>query len=151
MERHLRGGLLFLLAFFGIHLLLGLCAVFSNGLFVYGTTAIERYILHLLSDSETTFNPTGAAYYHFNDICLQERDSPLLCYPYANLYLSCDPCLIYTKHGTVLASNGSFFTAVVKKGLILENVSYNCYLEDMTYCGFEEKLEAGQAYLHSPV
>ncbi|MBM3308679.1 MAG: hypothetical protein FJY77_00330 [Candidatus Altiarchaeales archaeon] len=148
MDKQLRGGLIFLAVVLAIHLFLGLFAVSKSGLFVYGATVVERYLIHLLSNSEVVFNPTGAAYYHLNDLCFQKVDSPLLCYHYSDLNIDCDSCLIKTKRGTLLALPGSYYPAVVKKGMILEDVVFNCYRENNTMCGFEEDVGENYSYLH---
>lgn len=142
-------GLLFLLVFFGVHILLGLYAVYFNGYFVFGATVIERYVVHLLYGSEMSFNPTGAASYHINDLCLQECDNcNSLCFPRYSLDIDCDSCLIRTPNGNVVVREDEFLRAVSDRMIVMENVTFKCYPSNKTECGFEEKLEGNYSLLH---
>ncbi|MFH1126333.1 MAG: hypothetical protein V1703_04345 [Candidatus Altiarchaeota archaeon] len=145
----LKKGFLFLAVLFGIHFSFGLYAAYFNGFFMFGATAPERYLVYILSGSETTFNPTGSVGYHLNDLCLQKCDEcNSLCFNYYKLEIDCDSCSIKTERGEVIVAGGGFFRAVSNRMSVLENVTFRCYRENTTECGFEEKLTGNYTLLH---
>lgn len=150
IDSRIKGGLYLLLVVFGIHVLLGLYAVYFNGVFIFGATMIERYAVHLVSGGEMTFNPTGAAGYHLNDLCLQKcEDCNSFCYSYSLLAVDCDSCVIQTQGGTVIASRDDFFRGVSNRMSVFENVTFRCYnMFNFTKCGFEQKLEDNSTILY---
>ena len=113
---------------FGIHLLLGLYALYFNGIFMLGATLPERFLIYVVSDRETTFNPTGAVGYHINDLCLQACDDcRSMCYPYDKLQIDCDACFVKTAGGSIIVQKDEFFRAVSNRMLVTENTSFKCY------------------------
>ena len=112
---------------------------------MFGATMPERYILHVFSGGETTFNPTGSAVYHLNDLCVQEcADCKTDCYNNELLKVDCHgTCELITLKSTVIAVDGEFFVAAASKGLVYENVTFTCYNENTIVCGFEEEFEDG--------
>ena len=144
-----KSGVSLLFAIFGIHFLFGLYALYFNGFFAFGATMPERYVIYLLSGGETTFNPTGAVGYHINDLCLQECDDcRSMCYPFENLQVDCNACLIKTAQGDVIVNNSDFFRAVSNRMFVMENTSFKCYRMNATICGFEEVLEGNYTVVH---
>jgi hypothetical protein len=143
------GGVMLLLLISGVHVVLGCYASFTGGAFRFGATMPERYFIHSLTGDETTFNPTGAAVYHLNDLCLQSCEGcNLACYPYSRVLVNCDYCEIATAKGAVLARDGYFFYTVVSNLELIENVSFRCYRDNETACGFEEKIFGNYTLLH---
>jgi len=161
----LRDGLMLLVVVLGVHVFLGLYAVYFDGIFSFGATMPERYVVYLLSDRETTFNPTGSILYHINDLCLQDcAGCDPLCYPYSNIRVDCDSCVITKADGVVLARSGQFFEGVAKKLVVFYNVSFMCYdlpsaqsgqqavgSSETTSrtCGFEEEIGVNTTFIHT--
>lgn len=140
---------MFIIVFLGVHVALGCFASVSGGIFRFGATMPERFVIHALSGGETTFNPTGSSAYHMDDLCLQPCEGcNVECYPYSILRVSCENCEIRTAGGAVLVKDNDFYTAVASRLAIRENVTFRCYKGNETVCGFEERLFGNYTLLH---
>ncbi len=127
------------------HALFGVYAVSDGGFFVYGLTAPERIMYHMLSGAESHITFSGAPKYVVDDVCLQEsQGSPMHCYLTRALVLSCaGGCALKTRGGEVLATEGDVFYAVFKGGVVYSDVSFRCYGQ---VCGVDSKLEDGRIF-----
>jgi hypothetical protein len=144
-EDVLRRNLIFLAVVFSAHALLGVYAVSDEGYFVYGATAPERFVAHALSGDESHVTLSGASKYLTEDLCLQACPAcALKCYDPAILSLSCPGgCEIRTPKGVLVASEGGPFRAVLKEGVLFENVVFACH---EGVCGFDMPFGENQTY-----
>jgi hypothetical protein len=127
------------------HLFLGAYAAYDGGFFAFGLTAPERYIYQLASGDETHISVSGALKYVIKDLCFQRcANCPLKCYQTDRLTVDCsNSCVLKTRRGAVLASDGESFKAVIKEGAALEDATFRCYEKA---CGFDIILNENQTY-----
>jgi hypothetical protein len=145
MRDAIRKNLTLLAVVFVPHILLGIYAVTDMGDFVYGATAPERMIAHYLSGDESHVTLSGATKYLMADLCFQTcPECATKCYEPSSLTLSCDDsCDIITPKGVVVASEGGSFRAVLKEGILFENVVFACHEK---VCGFDMPIGNNQTY-----
>jgi hypothetical protein len=143
----LKPGLHLLAVVLLIHLILGVYAFLSGGSFLFGFTAVERYLYNY--DSDLYFNPTGSIEGNPSLLCLQSCDEcNLFCYPLGRINASCGPCAISTLKNGVIVNENASFRAVVLGEMLLENVSYRCYTDGNATCGFEQSSTSGLNILY---
>jgi len=124
-----RGFLVAISVLIGIHLLIGLFAVWDNGYFVLGMFAPERFLLHLVRDDGSRFTVSGSAIYYINDICVQGCEScEFLCYPKENLKIVCNEvgCGLESHNDRVILADGESPYLIVKEGILYEDTYFLC-------------------------
>lgn len=142
-RRRFYGGLLFIVAILAVHVILGFIAVFSNGYFIFGATAIERFIIHFLSGDETHITISGYQGEFANDFCFSDCiGCPFDCYPTSSLTLYCsESCGLYTRKGVRIVSERQYFKYLLKNVLLIEDTKFMCYNRTIGDCGFAIKLD----------
>ncbi len=136
-------GRMLLAAVVAAHILLGVYAAYDGGFFIYGVTAPERFIWHLLTQSESHITLSGASKYVADDLCLQDcRECTMHCYEIEQLRLGCGGSCLETSRGTLLASEEDRFAHVLKSGVLLEDVVFRCH----EACGFDSSLGGNFTY-----
>jgi hypothetical protein len=138
-------GWMLLGVFIGLHVVLGLYAVYDGGGFGFGFNAPERYAYYRLTGSDFHFTVSGSMKYLLDDVCLQACDEcPLKCYAPDALSLECaGRCTLKTKTGSVLASDGDEFPAMMSKGMMYQAAAFRCHNGE---CGFDVKIGNNQTY-----
>lgn len=122
-----RVGLL-LAVFFGIHAAIGIYAVSDGGDFLYGATAPERYLFHVMSGAESHYTVSGALKHYTFDVCIQKSEDYFTCYPQTAVALRCrkDDCQMETAGGTLLLVEDERVEGVAWDGVLTENCSLIC-------------------------
>lgn len=113
----------------GIHLLIGVFAVWDNGYFVLGVFAPERFLVHMLRDDGSRFTVSGSVIYYLNDICVQSCEScEFLCYPKENLKIVCNEvgCGLESHNDRVILAEGESPYLIAKEGILYEGTYFIC-------------------------
>jgi len=132
----------------GIHLLLGLFAVWDGGYFVLGLFAPERDLLHLLRDDGSRFTASGSVSYYLNDICVQSSEKcEFLCYPKENLRIVCNEvgCGLESHPGKRILAEGDAPYLIAKDGILYGNAYFLCNRTE-EFCSISTELENNVFY-----
>jgi len=127
----------------GIHLLIGLFAVWDNGYFVLGVFAPERFLVHSLRDDGSRFTVSGSVIYYLNDICVQNCEScEFLCYPKENLKIVCNEvrCGLESHSDKVILADGESPYFIAKDGVLYEDTYLLCNRTG-GFCSISTQLE----------
>jgi len=132
----------------GIHLLIGVFAVWDNGYFVLGVFAPERFLLHTLKDDGSRFTVSGSVIYYLNDICVQSCEScEFLCYPKGNLKIVCNEvgCGLESHNDKRILAEGESPYLIVKEGILYEDTYFICNRRE-GFCSISTKLNNNTFY-----
>ncbi|MFH1402830.1 MAG: hypothetical protein ABIH11_01000 [Candidatus Altiarchaeota archaeon] len=133
-----------------LHLAIGLMAFMSGGYFMYGATAPERFLIHSLNGYEWRYSVTGNHLEVVNDLCIQTCDECRMeCYALERIMLSCvmDECILSTRSGKPLLSEGDSIALLIKQGLLFADVKFVCGDDLKTTCGFENKMQGNMSFI----
>jgi len=137
----------------GIHILLGLFAIWDNGYFILGVFAPQRFILNLLRDDGSRFTISGSVIYYLNDICVQSCERcEFLCYPEENLKIVCNDihCGLESNNGKRILGDGETPYFIAKDGVLFENAAFLCNRNE-SICSISTELGNGIFYdIHLP-
>ncbi|MFC2154698.1 hypothetical protein ACFLRC_04385 [Candidatus Altiarchaeota archaeon] len=115
------------------HIVIGVYAVYDQGEFIFGVTAIERFVIHSLRQEDVRYTISGSPKYFIQDFCVQECPScPLNCYPLENVHIVCEEkCIIKSARGLILISEGEEIEAVAIRATLVEQPTLLCQRKDI--------------------
>ncbi len=132
----------------GIHILLGLFAIWDNGYFILGLFAPERFLLHILKDDGSHFTVSGSVIYYLNDICVQNCENcEFLCYPEENLKIVCNDvgCGLESYNDKRILAEGDAPYLIAKDGILFED-SYLLCNRTAEFCSISTELGNNISY-----
>jgi hypothetical protein len=136
MDQRTQKGIMLILYILAAHVAIGVYAAATGGFFVFGLTAPERFLGHVLSGAEHHISVTGSHQDFVEDVCIQGcKNCDMICYGQDSLRISCSQtCSLMTKTGKILANEGQTLPTTLKFGFLFENATFKCYNR---VCGFD--------------